>query len=528
MSVAAGPFGRTGEVSGSLSSSGGTAAMFSYSKSKGLYGGVSVEGTILVDRSDANSKAYGRSTTSKVILSGNVDVPEFAKPLVSTIERLTQSGGAVGAGLDGDFRNMGIGSHEDVERTSYGPDETDEEALDEYGYPLHSKASRRVKGGRSDSDWDEEPSNSAPPPMKRQWSDADRQAKRENQTRNVGDYVFGRSEARDENDPFADSSATAASSSAKHRFSPSFSRSSSSRNVSAGSVMAGQPTNYADENVSSVSPRAERPKHTRKSSSKGSFSFSALRGKGKTPPPFSDYDPLNPQGSLSKPSAYTNGGEDYAAQQRIQAKKAATKFPTQFANDFRSSSSEDEAAREASNGRYHASPAAAAAPSTSSPSTRRTRQADDTLSNGDYSWDEGEADARSREKYLDEFDRELQSTSPSTSRRRSSTAVPGPSTTPRPFRNSPVSSRPPLSNSSKNSFRPASAASNGGGGSGGRRSTTPTWARKLNFESGGRGSAGARAEEKNDPFFEAYDEARAEGLRRDLVGPAATQRKIKR
>jgi lipid-binding SYLF domain-containing protein len=39
LSLAAGPLGRSAEASGSISSSGGVAAMFSYSKSKGLYAG---------------------------------------------------------------------------------------------------------------------------------------------------------------------------------------------------------------------------------------------------------------------------------------------------------------------------------------------------------------------------------------------------------------------------------------------------------------------------------------------------------
>lgn len=58
MSIAAGPLGRNIEGTGTLSSK-GAAAMYSYSRSKGLFGGASVEGSIIVERSDANSKAYG-------------------------------------------------------------------------------------------------------------------------------------------------------------------------------------------------------------------------------------------------------------------------------------------------------------------------------------------------------------------------------------------------------------------------------------------------------------------------------------
>lgn len=100
LSVAVGPLGRAAEASGTVNSSGNLAAMFSYSKSKGLYGGVSVEGTILIDRSDANSKAYHRSVTAKQILSGSMEVPEFSSALISLIEKYTMTG-QMRADMDG-------------------------------------------------------------------------------------------------------------------------------------------------------------------------------------------------------------------------------------------------------------------------------------------------------------------------------------------------------------------------------------------------------------------------------------------
>lgn len=59
LSVAAGPLGRNVEGTGSLSAKGKVAAMYSYSRTKGLFGGASIEGSVLVERSDANAKAYG-------------------------------------------------------------------------------------------------------------------------------------------------------------------------------------------------------------------------------------------------------------------------------------------------------------------------------------------------------------------------------------------------------------------------------------------------------------------------------------
>lgn len=61
--------------------------MYSYSRTKGLFGGASVEGSVIVERSDANSRAYGSNVTAKQLLSGAVDVPEFAEQLIDTIAR---------------------------------------------------------------------------------------------------------------------------------------------------------------------------------------------------------------------------------------------------------------------------------------------------------------------------------------------------------------------------------------------------------------------------------------------------------
>ncbi|KAK0551048.1 hypothetical protein OC846_003426 [Tilletia horrida] len=92
LSVAVGPVGRSAEASGSMNSKGSVAAMFSYSKAKGLYGGVSLEGTVLVERTDANLDAYGRGATAAAILSGRVDPPDWSRPLIDAIEKLTRTG----------------------------------------------------------------------------------------------------------------------------------------------------------------------------------------------------------------------------------------------------------------------------------------------------------------------------------------------------------------------------------------------------------------------------------------------------
>ncbi|KAL5535232.1 hypothetical protein ACEPAF_3326 [Sanghuangporus sanghuang] len=86
MSIAIGPLGRNGEALGSLNTSGKIAAMYSYSKTRGLFGGVSIEGSVIVERQDANSLAYRSDVTAKQLLSGSIDPPEWAQPLIKTLE----------------------------------------------------------------------------------------------------------------------------------------------------------------------------------------------------------------------------------------------------------------------------------------------------------------------------------------------------------------------------------------------------------------------------------------------------------
>ncbi|EIN13414.1 DUF500-domain-containing protein [Punctularia strigosozonata HHB-11173 SS5] len=89
LSVAVGPLGRNGEASGVLNTSGKVAAMYSYSKTRGLFGGVSLEGSAIVERQDANALAYRSDVTAKMLLSGAIPPPEWAQPLIKTLEACT-------------------------------------------------------------------------------------------------------------------------------------------------------------------------------------------------------------------------------------------------------------------------------------------------------------------------------------------------------------------------------------------------------------------------------------------------------
>lgn len=84
-SVAAGPKGRDLEASTDASM---RAEMISYSRSRGLFAGVSLEGTSLRPDDDANEEVYGRPLTARGIVTGEgVSVPASGRRLVDVLEK---------------------------------------------------------------------------------------------------------------------------------------------------------------------------------------------------------------------------------------------------------------------------------------------------------------------------------------------------------------------------------------------------------------------------------------------------------
>lgn len=82
LSVTAGPVGAGAVLDTGIELS----PVLSYIKSRGLYGGVQVDGNILIERSDENTRFYGRKIRAKEILAGGIDRPLEADILVATIE----------------------------------------------------------------------------------------------------------------------------------------------------------------------------------------------------------------------------------------------------------------------------------------------------------------------------------------------------------------------------------------------------------------------------------------------------------
>jgi len=91
VSIAAGPVGRNAEAAGAASLK-SVAGIFSYSKTKGLFAGVSLEGSGIIERRDANEKLYGRRWTARELLSGQVPPPPAAQPLLSVLNSRVFSG----------------------------------------------------------------------------------------------------------------------------------------------------------------------------------------------------------------------------------------------------------------------------------------------------------------------------------------------------------------------------------------------------------------------------------------------------
>lgn len=87
-SVAAGPVGRTAEASTNASMQ---AQMLSYSRSRGVFGGVSLSGATLRPDGDANKKLYGKEVSPEEIIAGKVPAPASATQLTDLLN--TQAGG---------------------------------------------------------------------------------------------------------------------------------------------------------------------------------------------------------------------------------------------------------------------------------------------------------------------------------------------------------------------------------------------------------------------------------------------------
>jgi len=84
-SAAAGPKGRT---VGASTDAAMQAEILSYSRARGLFAGVSLEGTSLRPDDDASRAVYGRRITARAIVAGRpVAIPESGRHFVDVLEK---------------------------------------------------------------------------------------------------------------------------------------------------------------------------------------------------------------------------------------------------------------------------------------------------------------------------------------------------------------------------------------------------------------------------------------------------------
>jgi lipid-binding SYLF domain-containing protein len=83
--VAAGPIGRSAEAGVNLNLE---SAIYAYSRSKGLFAGVALDGAVLDYDNSANEKVYGSSADAKDILGGRVSANATTRPFLDTLDKV--------------------------------------------------------------------------------------------------------------------------------------------------------------------------------------------------------------------------------------------------------------------------------------------------------------------------------------------------------------------------------------------------------------------------------------------------------
>ncbi|OMJ26536.1 SH3 domain-containing protein [Smittium culicis] len=83
VAIAAGPLGRSVEAGGAVLN---PAPVFSYSKTKGLFAGASLEGSVIIERKGTNERFYGKKVRAYELLSGEIEPSPKAQKLYDSID----------------------------------------------------------------------------------------------------------------------------------------------------------------------------------------------------------------------------------------------------------------------------------------------------------------------------------------------------------------------------------------------------------------------------------------------------------
>jgi lipid-binding SYLF domain-containing protein len=133
VSVVAGPLGVGGIVDSEVHKR--QAAVFTYMKSRGLYAGVQVDGTIIIERNDENARFYGTRVPAAEILAGRVNAPPETRMLTEILKSAEGKSDVDSATLNELNKQPTPGDCE-VERTK----EPTEEEKQAYAAPPHAPA----------------------------------------------------------------------------------------------------------------------------------------------------------------------------------------------------------------------------------------------------------------------------------------------------------------------------------------------------------------------------------------------------
>jgi len=87
-SIAAGPVGRTAAAQTDAKM---TAEILTYSRARGVFAGVALDGATLRPDDDANGELYGnKNLSSREIINGNMAVPAAAAPLINMLNQISK------------------------------------------------------------------------------------------------------------------------------------------------------------------------------------------------------------------------------------------------------------------------------------------------------------------------------------------------------------------------------------------------------------------------------------------------------
>lgn len=85
--VAAGPVGRTASA---MTDAQLSADILSWSRSKGLFAGIALQGATLRNDLNDNEELYGKKISNKEVLMSDMRIPADAKPLIATLDRYSR------------------------------------------------------------------------------------------------------------------------------------------------------------------------------------------------------------------------------------------------------------------------------------------------------------------------------------------------------------------------------------------------------------------------------------------------------